>query len=433
MKRIKITTMLGLFIIISIVPIYVHLNNQSESETLPIDKTNPTTKLRVAIWDYEVQKYDQELFDKFCLKNPDIEIEVLTSPITYYYHKLNSWIAGNEQVDVVFLSSSFHYKMLIKNKALQPLDRFMKKEDVIVPKYDGSLKYNHLTYGIPYRGDWFVLYYNKDLFDQLQVPYPSDTMTWEQYRQLGKRLTRGHGNDKTYGIQMDNLRTISEYIIPKNTQGKDFDYLYGDLEKIRRGLENFLNIQNVDRSAIDYNTGYATHSDQRYFELGKTAMFINGTWFANYLKEDKNKGIVKFNWGIAKLPRWEDENPYTRVTVIPVCMTTKCESTEAAWRFIEFITSEKSAELLTKHLIMPAILTESILDGYVNNLDFPKDSSKAILDNELYYEQIINDYRAFSVEQFISREIERALMNNQTVDQTMSKIETFRREVLNNN
>ena len=62
-----------------------------------------------------------------------------------------------------------------------------------------ELMYNGKTYSLPYRNDWYVLYYNKDLFDAAGVEYPSNDMTWEEYYDLAAKMTSGEGSSKVYG------------------------------------------------------------------------------------------------------------------------------------------------------------------------------------------------------------------------------------------
>lgn len=48
---------------------------------------------------------------------------------------------------------------------------------------------NGEIYALPYLRYMSALFYNKDVFDKLQVDYPQDDMTWEQVIDLGKKLS----------------------------------------------------------------------------------------------------------------------------------------------------------------------------------------------------------------------------------------------------
>lgn len=49
---------------------------------------------------------------------------------------------------------------------------------------------------LPFKTDYYVLYYNKDIFDAAGVDYPSNDMTWTEWEEMCKSLTSGEGNDK---------------------------------------------------------------------------------------------------------------------------------------------------------------------------------------------------------------------------------------------
>ncbi|MGO8041099.1 extracellular solute-binding protein, partial [Rhizobium leguminosarum] len=43
-------------------------------------------------------------------------------------------------------------------------------------------------YSLPFRSDFLVVYYNKDIFDKAGVPYPTNDMTWAQFDEIGDCL-----------------------------------------------------------------------------------------------------------------------------------------------------------------------------------------------------------------------------------------------------
>ena len=55
---------------------------------------------------------------------------------------------------------------------------------------------------MPFRKDNYMIFYNKDLFDERGVPYPQDGMTLEEFRALAKEMTYGEGADKVYGAHL---------------------------------------------------------------------------------------------------------------------------------------------------------------------------------------------------------------------------------------
>ena len=63
-------------------------------------------------------------------------------------------------------------------------------------------------YAVPFRSDFWVLYYNKDLFDAAGVEYPSNDLTMEDYDALARKMTSGSGDTKVYGCHYHTWRCL---------------------------------------------------------------------------------------------------------------------------------------------------------------------------------------------------------------------------------
>jgi hypothetical protein len=63
------------------------------------------------------------------------------------------------------------------------------------------------VYALPFRSDFWLVFYNKDLFDAAGVPYPSNDLTLDEYDALARRVTRGTGANKTYGAHYHTWRS----------------------------------------------------------------------------------------------------------------------------------------------------------------------------------------------------------------------------------
>lgn len=57
--------------------------------------------------------------------------------------------------------------------------------------FDGELK------GLPNTANPLILFYNKDIFDAFQVPYPGEDLTWDQLYEIAQKVT-GEKNGKKY-------------------------------------------------------------------------------------------------------------------------------------------------------------------------------------------------------------------------------------------
>ncbi|RKN71832.1 extracellular solute-binding protein [Paenibacillus ginsengarvi] len=55
--------------------------------------------------------------------------------------------------------------------------------------------------GIPYTRNFSALYYNKTIFDKFGVAYPKEGMTWSEYADVAKRVTRTEGGIQYRGLE----------------------------------------------------------------------------------------------------------------------------------------------------------------------------------------------------------------------------------------
>ena len=60
---------------------------------------------------------------------------------------------------------------------------------------------------MPFRNDFWVLFYNKDLFDAAGVPYPANDLPMEEYDALARQMTSGEGDAKVYGTHYHTWRS----------------------------------------------------------------------------------------------------------------------------------------------------------------------------------------------------------------------------------
>ena len=91
---------------------------------------------------------------------------------------------------------------LVSNGQVEDLMPYIERDGVDLSIYSGAaekLSINNQIFGLPFRNDLWLLFYNKDLFDKAGVAYPTDDMTWDDWAQMCKEMTSGSGTEKVYG------------------------------------------------------------------------------------------------------------------------------------------------------------------------------------------------------------------------------------------
>ena len=164
----------------------------------------PKTKQIVRFTMFGHPNMVEQMVPLFNMKNPDVEVQFERSESQGYYEKLPAAIAGGGAWDVFRLGLDWGQQYGGKNALADITD--LVKADTKYPAsgyVDGLLdawKVAEKQIGIPGWTNNFWLYYNKKLFDEAGVAYPTTKTTWDEYVEMTKKLTKRDGNTITqYG------------------------------------------------------------------------------------------------------------------------------------------------------------------------------------------------------------------------------------------
>lgn len=315
--------------------------------------------IRVALWDYSNTEYFKTIFDKFNEVYPEIEIEPVEFPADEYTNTVTTQLGGKADFDVVFSKGIPELSGLIGQGHIAVLDDYISSDTAFdAANYNGlidQLSLDGNTYGIPFRYDNNLIFYNKDLFDAANVEYPQDGMTMAEYHELAEKMTSGEGNDKVYGAHVHTWTTnVTEFV--RRTE------IYNPIDpETYDTLKDYYNeILAMQDEGIVQDYGALKSSNLHYsgvFYNQQAAMLEIGTWYINMLCEN----VEDFNWGVCALPNNEGLGAETAVGgVTPVSIGAYAKHPEAAWKFVQFVTSEEAAKVLAECGIVPGYASDAI-------------------------------------------------------------------------
>ncbi|WP_438446354.1 ABC transporter substrate-binding protein [Gorillibacterium sp. sgz5001074] len=180
--------------------------------------------LRVATsMDYgdEGEYFRQQFTEIFEFANPNIKIEYIPTSDNRMrmgiglkegekmqdpFVKLKEIMAGENPPDVVMFNLT-EMRELVEENLLEPLDARISKEkfdtsDIVPAVMDGlkSASTDGKLYALSPTFSSSALIYNRKMFDQAGVPYPTDNMTWDQVFDLARRVSTGEGDKRVYGF-----------------------------------------------------------------------------------------------------------------------------------------------------------------------------------------------------------------------------------------
>lgn len=357
-------------------------------ETKPAS-TEPQV-LTVTTWDNAATPQFSTVITAYEKKNPNVKIEVIDTVAAEYNNSLGITLsAAGADPDVIWVKDMGSQLQMADKEQLMPIDDLIERDKVDLAIYKGAaeqLKYNDHYYSLPYRSDWYVLYYNKDIFDAASTEYPSNNMTWQEYYDLAAKMTSGEGSAKIYGSHNHTWQAlVSNWAV----QDGKHSVVEQDYSFMKKWYEEALALQESGYIQ-DYSTlKTANIHYSSVFKNQQCAMMPMGTWFVPTLMKAQQDGEIDFNWGVAAIPHLDDTDAgYTVGAVTPLAISAYTDQKELAWDFVKFATSEEAADILAADGVFTCIQTDKSMDLITSGEFFPEGESNV---EALGYKNLVFD------------------------------------------
>ncbi|MGQ9554729.1 MAG: ABC transporter substrate-binding protein [Anaerolineae bacterium] len=266
--------------------------------------------------------------------NPNIKVKGITGD----WQKLQTLVAAKEPLDVGWGSPAITADYA-KAGVFAPLDEFFAMdftEDDFMPGTLEVHKWQGKLYGLSFWTTVDCLFYNKTLFDEAGVTYPTDDWTWDDFLAAALQITKTTGNIETdrWGVAplSDPLTNLSAWVA-SNDGG---NVLTETLDKCN--LTNPKAIEAV-QWVVDLALKHKVMPAPEAFEGISMAPFGTGTcalqegpiWYYNQWKD-----VEDFKWDIAMVPLRNGKRAGYGGGGNPYCATTTCTHLKEAWEFIKY-------------------------------------------------------------------------------------------------
>lgn len=348
--------------------------------------------LRWALWSADTQPYWRPIADAYMEAHPNVEIEIIDLGATDYATALQTQLAGNDApYDVVAVKDGFSFVSMILKGLLKPMDQ----SAIDMEAYGGNLAplmWEGEVYTLPLRSDFYVLFYNKDIFDRAEVPYPGNDLTFEEYDAMVRSLTDTTFGSEVYGTH---YHTWDICVQGMASAAEDADILAGDYDYMRPYYEMVLSQQD-DKACMDYST--LKTSGLHYlgaFGQGNVATMLMGTWSIGTLITRINEGQYPDlgEWAVAAYPhKAGKESGNTVGNFVGMSVINSSENADTAEDFVRFAAGAEGARIVAEKGFMPGMMTEETLETIFAVEGFPTDEGsrealtsvkKTVLENPL--------------------------------------------------
>lgn len=353
---------------------------------------------------------------------PDVEIVKHVIANDDYDDKMKVLLSGGaKDVDVFWGRVPAHVNNYQAVGALEDLAPYAAASGVdLGPVKDTALSVvsvGDAFYGLPIYSSCWMLFYNKALFDEANVPYPTEQMTWDEYCELAESLTHKDGDTQYYGGQCPNW-TMNLGAIAAGEYLTDPE----PLEKTRAYLEitnrmyskSHVSIEDMSNSSWDNNASFAN---------GNVYMMILGDW--GYRDLD-----CPFEYGTAPLPVMDGVEPGSSVgNACYLCMSQNAADKQAAYDFMEFYTtSDIGTSITASSGNIPSYATDAAMKAYQESVKI--DGIENRFAARVLAEQTSDTDYAQLYEAF-KQEAQLYLLGEESIDDCMQKYFNMRKEIKN--
>lgn len=287
-------------------------------------------------------------------KNPNVKIDFIHIPQNYF-QKIHLLFASNTAPDVIFINN-LNLPIYANANVLEELS----VPEGFYPQAIKALSYKGKLYAIPRDVSNLVIFYNKDLFDRLNVPYPKENWTFNDFLTTSQKLTK----KGLFGISFEeDIMFYLPYLMSEGggVLSDDLSNLIIEKNESKKGLNFYADLRKKYHVApLKYESASATMA--QLFLQEKIAMHLTGRWLVPKYRTD-----AKFDWDIINFPHGSVGS------VVPLdasgwAVSKYSKHKNEAKKFIDFLASKESCEKFTKSgLIVPARIdvseSEIFLDG----------------------------------------------------------------------
>ncbi len=387
-----------------------------------------TVTLTFPVWDLASNPYLNDIVDGFEETHPDIKINVVDVASSEYSNKLSVMLNGGSACDIVYIKDGDSTPSYAEKGQLEDLTPYIEKDGIDTSKYVSfdELNIDGKQTAIPFKTDYYVLYYNKDIFDAANVEYPSNDMTWSEWEEMCSKLTSGEGANKIYGGYLHTWQAcVENWAVQdgKNTiLGPDYSFM-------KPAYEMALRMQDAG-TIMDYSTlktsniAYASP-----FQQGTVATLPMGTWFSSMMIAKKDAGETNVNWGIATLPHPDGVPAGSTVgSITPMGINANSEYKDEAWEFIKYACGEEGANSLIARGQMPAYQDENTLNDLAALEGMPEGSAEAMKTTSIVLDRPIDSASA-EVNQMLSEEHSLIMIKEKPIDDVLKEMSDRSKEI----
>jgi multiple sugar transport system substrate-binding protein len=360
--------------------------------------------------------------------------------------KLETNLLSGDGVDLYMTYSTDVLTKRAEGNMALDLSELIARDDFQMTKYFGSLAeayyINGKPFSIPTKLDQYGIVLNEDMFEAAGIEIPTD-WTFDEFREISKKLTHGEGQDKVYGMfwnSQQDLTYLFTYLVAQTSGGdpmykNDKETSFDD-PVVLKSVDLINNMMNVDKTSPTHTDSVTQKlSQESMFLTGKSAMTV-GPWIVRSVK-DQASYPHDFKTAFAPYPVVEKgQRNYTQGGYGDhLCINPKSQNIEAAWEFAKWYANEgmlpvvEGGRVPASNTYNALEVTEAFVMGAEDYLDAETTQKILITPADNYAVPSITNHIA-EVKKIAVEELEGIFIGKQTAEEGMNKAKARADELL---
>ena len=239
-------------------------------------------ELSISIWDTNQEPGINEILADFT-EETGIKTKLTVVKWDEYWTMLEAGAQGGSLPDVFWMHSNESERYMSNDMLLDLTDKIAESDVIDPANYPediwGLYTHEDKYYAVPKDVDTIALWYNKTMFDEAEMEYPTADWTWDDMFEAAKKLTKDDGSQ--YGLALRNDNNQAGYY---NMIYDNGGFVIND-DKTESGWDDPKTIEAMEQVEEFIKAGVmpsmetmSENGEDVLFQSGKVAMVLQGSW-----------------------------------------------------------------------------------------------------------------------------------------------------------
>ena len=335
------------------------------------EKSEGGDTLSISIWDTNQEPGINEILADLT-EETGIKTKLTVVKWDEYWTMLEAGAQGGSLPDVFWMHSNESQRYMSNDMLLDLTDKIADSDLIDPANYPediwGLYTYDEKYYAVPKDVDTIALWYNKAMFDEAGLAYPTADWTWDDVTEAAKKLTKEDGSQ--YGLAVRNDNNQAGYY---NLVYDNGGHIINE-DKTKSGWDDPKTIEAMEVLESWIKDGVmppietmSENGEDVLFQSGKVAMVLQGSWMVAAYRDNE---YTAENCDVVELPKSATTGRRASVyNGLGWAASANGKNTENAWKLIEYLGSEK-AQKKQAELGVTMSAYKGTSDAWANSAEF---------------------------------------------------------------